>query len=577
MAENSAGSPLFAGRYRLQPVSDQWDRGRSGYTQLVIDTQIARLGVLKWAEIKSEQAVKGLKNEVRALFALKGLGVPKIYGIGEAEYDSKKYFYLVIEYIEEAHVQKNLDILPARERIEILTQLFGLLAKAHQKGIVNGDIALKHLIWRTSKDKKQLVVIDWGDARLGVESKKKTEFAWDLARSAEIIYALVTRKGRPPETGFIILPDDSKLVPGLAPLPVQFRNLCKWAPRTPMEGERAPYTAPELFGISKKWSLTIHIKKWAKRIAAVVVIPLAALFFFLLFPRLSARFSTPPAISTLPAATLSLSAATDTPVLIRTPSATLIAAETLALPSEIPATQAATLAPAISPSPAAYTEPILVFDKSTSLDTCWANETNLTSGLGPLDGFSRRKDGYWRFGIEKDRTTEDMIQTDFKPCFNDKTVSAIAMDTSILRLEPKQEFGFFVESANNTRREYTLWLENVHNVDRMYLKVRDNAAAADYEQSIPTHLRADRSSYLHPYYQFSLQIFLEINNQGLDIIYLREGALQVPANVKEIDPSKMKRIDEAVLPTLGDIKKVGIIGYGGETQIALWPLAFFGK
>jgi hypothetical protein len=76
------------------------------------------------------------------------------------------------------------------ERAEIITQLFGLLSQTHQKGIVNGDVDLKHLFWRIGK--KQLVVIDWGSARLGVDPKKKSEFAYDLARAAEIIYSLVT-------------------------------------------------------------------------------------------------------------------------------------------------------------------------------------------------------------------------------------------------------------------------------------------------------------------------------------------------------------------------------------------------
>ena len=78
MAENGSGSPIFAGRYKFQTVSDDWDRGRSGFTHLVFDTKTERLGVIKRAELKSKQAVEGLKNEVAALLDLKGLGVPEI-------------------------------------------------------------------------------------------------------------------------------------------------------------------------------------------------------------------------------------------------------------------------------------------------------------------------------------------------------------------------------------------------------------------------------------------------------------------------------------------------------------------
>ncbi len=195
MKENISGSPIFADRYRFQPVSADWDVGRSGFTHLVFDMKKERLGVIKRAELKSLNAVEGLKNEVAALLDLKGQGVPEVYDTGEAEYGSKAYFYMVIEYIEGMRVEKNLDSLPAVERAEILTQFFDLLAKTHKMGIVNGDVDLKHLFWR--RDKKQLIVIDWGNAKLDVDPKKKTEFAYDLARSAEIVYSLVTRKGHP--------------------------------------------------------------------------------------------------------------------------------------------------------------------------------------------------------------------------------------------------------------------------------------------------------------------------------------------------------------------------------------------
>ena len=122
--------------------------------------------MIKRAEINSEQAVKGLENEVAALKALQGLGVPEVYDTGTTTYGSKKYFYMVMEYIDGMRVERNLVSLGVAERVDILTQLFGLLAQAHSKGIVNGDVDLKHLFWR-KEDKRQLVVIDWGNARLG--------------------------------------------------------------------------------------------------------------------------------------------------------------------------------------------------------------------------------------------------------------------------------------------------------------------------------------------------------------------------------------------------------------------------
>ena len=233
-------SPVFAGRYQFKPVGDDWDTGRSGFTHLVYDREKKRLGGIKRAEINSREAVEGLKNEVVALNALKGSGVPDVYETGQATYGSKIYFYMVMEYIDGIRIERNIDKMDVAERAEILTQLFALLAQAHTKGIVNGDVDLKHLFWH--KTKKQLVVIDWGNAKLGVDPNEKTEFSYDLARAAEIIFSLITLQGIPPAMGSIALPDDSALIPGLIPLPMEYRELCKWAPRTPSAGTQSPFS-----------------------------------------------------------------------------------------------------------------------------------------------------------------------------------------------------------------------------------------------------------------------------------------------------------------------------------------------
>ncbi|HKY53834.1 MAG TPA: phosphotransferase, partial [Anaerolineales bacterium] len=245
MAEHS-GSSIFAGRYRYEPVDDG-DESQGRFTELVYDLKTERLGILKRAEVTSERAVHRLKNEVEALQALKGVGVPEVYDIGEAE-DDIDYFYIVLEYIDGLHVERNLDSIPASERVEILRQFFRLLAEAHQRDIVNGDINLRHLYW--NKDKKQLIVIDWSQARLNVDPQQQTEFADDLARAAGILFSLVTLNGYPLPMKSFALPDESGLLPELPKLPIEFRNICFWAPRTsPAEG--VPYhTALELFEAS---------------------------------------------------------------------------------------------------------------------------------------------------------------------------------------------------------------------------------------------------------------------------------------------------------------------------------------
>lgn len=598
MVENSSGSPVFAGRYRFQPVGDDWDRGRSGFTHLVFDIQKERLGVIKRAETKSHQAVEGLKNEVAALLDLKGQGVPEVYDTGEAEYGSKNYFYMVMEYIEGIRVENNLDTITAPERAKILTQFFSILAKAHEMGIVNGDVDLKHLFWR--RDQEELVVIDWGNARLDVDPVKKSKFAYDLARAAEIIYSLVTLQGYPPAKGSLALPDDSKLIPGLAPLPMEFRDLCKWAPRTPTESPLYN-TASELLNASRRWrnivvdhELPHDAESPGRRTSwvftLIVGMGLVGLFvFFLLFDGLEKIQSIfVPPLPTL-AETPQLSTP-KTPIFTTTPTltqaTTLTATQTTALTS----TPSPTTVAAISPSPGTYTNSILVLDESYSAaNDCWAVETNLSLGLDRDEGFTRRSEGNWRFGIESGRTAEDFIQIDFSQCLNGQQVRAIALNAWIPRLElqrdlpdspgaidPGKEFGFFIEDTNGQRREYTIWIDKE---EAMRLRVREGSEIKfdDIVSIVDAGVFKIRGSFPRYYAEFPIQIFFEFNNSGVDIVYLKQGPIQEAVTAQELDPNQMIIIHGAVRPTLDSIHKIGLIGYGGETQTVIWPLVFFGN
>jgi hypothetical protein len=585
---DSPDAPVFADRYRFESVDNDWDKGRSGFTHLVYDLELKRLGVIKRAEIISKPAVEGLKREVEVLKRLKGPGVPEVYETGETIYGSKAYLYIVIECIDALRVEKKLGSLTKDERVEILTQLFGLLAKAHQMGIANGDVDLKHLFWR--RDQKQLVVIDWGNAKLGIDPQKKPEFAYDLARSAEIIYSLITGRGHPSATGSVALPSDASLIRGIAPIPAEFRQLCKWAPRTPSEGLLAPYTAAELFEVSKKWSDAVHHERfyqpppprsWQWMLGAVVLLALAAIALAVFgFPYINGPVATSPPAFTL---TEPMAAGSTAPTFTETPLASPTATIATSTTTPVPTTSS-TAAPAVSPVPrTTLSGPILLLDNTFVPDPdpekpCWENTTNVAGGLIGIEGLSRRvnNDHYWRFGVEKGRTPEDIVQTYFtENCLKAASVKAIGMDVSILQLEAGREFGLFLEDSKGNRREYTILVQNIDNADRMYLRVRDNSKTTEYEQLID-HLKVDRPSYLRTYYQLSLQIFLEIDNEDLDVIYLREGALQVPVEVTALDPGNMKLIDPAVLPTMSNITKIGLIGHGGEMQVAIWPLAFMG-
>jgi predicted Ser/Thr protein kinase len=588
--ENNPNSPVFADRYRFEPVGNDWDRGRSGKTGLVYDLKEKRLGVIKRTETFSKQSTHSLQNEVKALTALKGLGVPEVYDTNQAVYDSKKYDYAVIEYIDEIRVEKNLDALSIVERAEIITQLFELLFQAHQKGIVNGDVDLKHLFWR--KDKKQLVVIDWGNARLGVDPKKKTEFAYDLARAAEIIFSLVTRQGHPSATGSIALPDGSALTAGLGVLPIEFQDLCKWAPRTPTSGAQAPCTAQELFEVSKEWLKAIRSSKDYKptplvlkrKKAWLIGIPLAAIGVFIIFwaitkvPQEVPPTAVPAQVSLEPSSIPSY-----------TPTVTATILPT-AIPTE---TQTATAAPTSLPAPLEYSS--LVVFKNTSPDQayrlCWKNTVDSSSGvLVNPEGFNRKVDNtWWIFNTGDGRSIDESVKVDFGACPNDKvnnavvdlpklntTVRAIALNTWVTQIQPESgktpggEFGLFLKGTNGTIREYTLWVDQS---ERLHLRIRETGKE-DFDNTVLV-ANIQSTGRGNVYRQFRIQIFLEMDNNGSAILYLSE-ADSSEGSAQDLNPGQMLHIDAAVRPKLGDLQEFGLIGRGGSTRVLIWPMDLLG-
>lgn len=584
-------SPLFADRYIFQSVGKDWDRGHSGFTYPVLDNEKKCLAVIKRAEIKSQQDVERLKNELAALLALKGLGVPEVYETGEAEYNSKNYFYIVIEYIEGIRVDDKLGSLTSFERAEILCHFFSILAKSHQMGIANGDVDLKHLLWR--KDKKQLAVIDWGNSKLNVDPKSNVEFTSDLAHSAEIIYYLTTRKGHPPITGSIALPNEAALIPNLVPLPTEFHALCKWAPRTPIEDTQSPHTAQELYEASIAWQKNIQSAKLYKP-GAFLYWKAGALFGIIIFLAVFLAISPNSPLHSLIylptptpivfASNTPLSTILDIASLTETPLATATSTDVSTLTPTVTQTPINPPTISLTPIPQTYTQPILIFNQDSSFSSnCWSNTP---PELKP--GLDRRDDGNWIFEVEKATTIDQFIQADFSQCLAIQSVRAMAVNVWVKRLElqrdlpenpgtlePGKEIGFFIETANGQRREYTIWVDANKS---MYFRIRENNEITLDEAIliIDKNNLNIKGAFPRLYADFPIQIFLETNNNGLDIIYLRQGPAQLAVKAEDVDPSQMILIHGAVRPNLGNIQNIGLIGYGGETQTVIWPLVIFG-
>jgi serine/threonine protein kinase len=562
--------PIFAKRYQFIDAGPDWDRGRSGFTNLVEDTKGATKGVIKRADITSKNAVTGLENETKALEDLKGMGVPKILDKGQIVYDTKEYKFLVIEYIDGVRVEKELSSLSSLERAEILTQFLGVLRQAHSKGIVNGDVDIKHLFWR--KEKPKLVVIDWGNAILNINKNRPTEFAYDLARTAEIIYSLLVGK-IPPATGPIALPDDSKIVPGLAPLPVEFRKICEWAPRTPTTGAKAPYSAAELFEIAARWMKAINDKKpyrprtnWPLKLLLAGAGMLATLVAGVLYAQSTIELN----ITTTPTSTETSSliiTETITQAISSSPTDAIITLTPEITPGP---TRSPTNIQAVTPLPRKYST-LVSFDKQYTGGNCWTDMLNGTTALSPREAFTRRGDGNWSFGLEKNRALDETIQSDFSQCVDLQQVSAISMNVWVSQIDVQREFGIYLEDVSGNRREYTIWLDRVADNDRMILRIREDAEISDYELLFTENLKFF-NGFPRLYYQFPILVFLEIDNNGLDILYLKEGPLQAAVTPEDINPNQMIRADNAVRITLGEIKSIGLIGYGGEIETLIWPL-----
>jgi hypothetical protein len=227
----------------------------------------------------------------------------------------------------------------------------------------------------------------------------------------------------------------------------------------------------------------------------------------------------------------------------------------------------------------------LVFDNDTKnppKPSCWEDSPNTTKGA-----FSRRPDNYWGLRIEKEQPLEEPIQIDFSQCVDPGQVNAIAVNVLVSRLELQRkspnspeviedgrQFGIFVEDTSGKRREYTIWV----GADKsMYLRVRENGDIISNDVVVVINsniLKIDdfSSPYFH-FAKFPIQFFLEINNQGFDILRLKEGSSKKAVTTLELDSNQMQLFNE--LPALGEVQQIGLIGYGGDTQTLIWPLAFF--
>ena len=123
------------------------------------------------------------------------------------------------------------------------------------------------------------------------------------------------------------------------------------------------------------------------------------------------------------------------------------------------------------------------------------------------------------------------VEVSFHECL-DQPAMAMGLNALITHLEPQKEgtgereFGFFLEGETDDgigyRREYVLWVDSN---GELHLRLREeNNVLQDYYDEIQgiTKLERDGTSPSY-YYKFPIQIFLEINNQQMDLLYLQRA------------------------------------------------------
>jgi hypothetical protein len=269
---------------------------------------------------------------------------------------------------------------------------------------------------------------------------------------------------------------------------------------------------------------------------------------------------------------------TAAPVITESPSPTSEVTET-------PISPTPTLATASISSPAPPGEVLKIFDQNNA-DSCQVQTTNISTSLEYGEGFLPRADNNWRFAIKRGRTLDEYIQVDFGQCFDPTQLKSMAVNMWVPRLElqrdftdikePGKEVGFFIENENGQRREYTIWIDAT---ESMHLRVREGEQVIlDQIVSIVNiGVLKIKGEFPRFYAEFPIQIFFERNNNGWDAIYLKQGPVLEAVTAQQLDPADMIPLVNATLPTMEEIQKIGLIGYGGETQTVIWPLVFFGK
>ncbi|MEP7336421.1 MAG: protein kinase [Acidobacteriota bacterium] len=166
---------LAAGQIELQPgqiigqyrVERRLGAGGMGVVYLALDTQLGRPVALKMlqADLTRDAArVRRFQQESRAASALNHPNILTIYRVGQAE-EAAGAHYIAAEFVDGLTLREQCRAggMPLGAALDLLIQVAGALATAHEAGIIHRDIKPENLMLRRDGIVK---VLDFGLAKL---------------------------------------------------------------------------------------------------------------------------------------------------------------------------------------------------------------------------------------------------------------------------------------------------------------------------------------------------------------------------------------------------------------------------
>lgn len=222
-------SRLILNRYEpVEPKGKTAGEGVSGIVIKARDTQ-GQYGVVAikrpnpmLSPVDSRKKSGQIKREGEALKRLNHPSACRY--VEEQDLSTAGGYILVMEWAEGTQLESRLrelerngEVFPLGEALEILDQLASLLAHAHQQEVVHNDIDAKHLFWNGVN--RHLTVIDWANCALGSDTKTIATAADDLKQYGELMHRLLTgstldiatRLGK--ESGWRIEMEDRRVPP----------------------------------------------------------------------------------------------------------------------------------------------------------------------------------------------------------------------------------------------------------------------------------------------------------------------------------------------------------------------------